>query len=277
MKRLSLWLTSQQRNIIKRDIRKLKSTIQFWVKPVTIERMEIILRDELGVKEGDAIFVTSAFGSLKATFSPNDLIELLMKVVGNNGVIMMPYYPPGSSTEWAASGSVFDLDLTKSSMGVLTNVFSKMSGVIKSNHPTKAVCVWGKNAEQLAANHANCKSPFAADSPYGKFLLLHGKSMGIATGKCPMGHCCEDLLNTSLSHYLPAVNLGVKEKGETKYYSTLIHDMRKLKIAPVEFIKGSPDYKIVKTGYEYSYIIDNDKVFNYYKYEFAAGRSSLNG
>ena len=160
-------------------------------------------------------------------------------------------------------------------MGVLTNVFSKMPRVEKSNHPTKAVCIWGKNAEQIASGHATCNSPFGIDSPYGKFLKLHGKSIGIATGKCPMGHCCEDLLNPSLSHYQEPMNLKVKDKGKVKTYPTLIHDMNKLKVAPVEFIKGSPDYKKVKTGYDYSYVIDNDKVFDYYKHEFAAGRGSL--
>ena len=276
MKRLSALLTSHQRNKLKRDIRKIKSAIQFWVRPMTIEKMEKVLTEELGIRKGDAIFVTSAFGSLKAAFSPKELIELMMKVVGENGVIMMPYYPPGSSNEWAASGEVFDMEKTKSSMGVLTNVFSKMPGVVKSNHPTKAVCVWGKDATLIAEDHAISKSPFGETSPYGKFLRLHSKSIGIATGKCPMGHCCEDLLNPSLSHYHEPVSLGVKEKGEVKHYSTLIHDMSKLRVAPVVFIKGSPDYKKVKTGYDYSYVIDNDKCFDFYKKEFAEGRSSLN-
>lgn len=275
MKKIASYLSSQQRKIVKRYIRKFKSFIQFWVKPMTLERMESILREDMGIKEGDRIFVTSAFGSLKAAFSPKELVELLMKVVGKNGIIMMPYYPPGSSTEWAESGAVFDMEQTKSSMGVMTNVFSRMHGVVKSNHPTKAVCVWGKDAERIAANHAQCKSPFGTDSPYGKLLQLHSKSIGIATGKCPMGHCCEDILNPSLNHYQEPIKLGVRENGEIEFYPTLIHDMSKLFVAPVEFIKGSPDYKKVKTGYEYSYVIDNDKVYAFYKQDFAAGRGSL--
>ena len=276
MKSIKQRLTSQQKNKIKRWIRKTKSRIQFWVRPVTIEKMEFYLRDKLCIKEGDKIFVTSAFGSLNAAFSPNDLIQLLMKVVGEDGVIMMPYYPPGSSGEWAASGAIFDMQQTKSSMGVLTNVFSKFPGVIKSVHPTKAVCVWGKDAEAIAKGHVQCKSPYAAESPYGKFLKLHSKSVGLGAGKCPMGHCCEDLLNPSLSHYKKDVaNLGIHQNHEVAYYPTLIHDMSKLKIVPVDYIKNSPDYRKVKIGYDYSYVIDNDKLFDFYKKEFAAGRSSL--
>lgn len=268
-------LSSQKKAQIKHSIRKFKSAIQFWIQPMTIERMQKILSDDLGIKEGDAIFVTSAFGSLNANFSPKELIELLMKIVGKEGILMMPYYPPGSSNEWADSGEIFDMEHTKSSMGVLTNVFSKMPDVIKSCHPTKAVCVWGKNAEQIAESHATCKSPFDDKSPYGKLLKLHSKSIGIATGKCPMGHCCEDILNPSLSHYHKPIKLGVRKNEEIHYYDTRIHDMGKLKIAPVEFIKRSPDYKSIKTGYGYSFIIDNDKLFEYYKKEFAEGRSSL--
>lgn len=277
MKSIKQRLTSQQKNQIKKWIRKTKSRIQFWVKPVSIEMMESYLRDKLGINKGDKIFVTSAFGSLNAAFSPRDLIQLLMRIVGEEGVIMMPFYPPGSSSEWATGGGIFDLLQTKSSMGVLTNVFSTFPGVIKSVHPTKAVCVWGKDAESIADGHSQCHSPYAAESPYGKFLKLHSKSVGLGAGKCPMGHCCEDLLNPSLSHYKKDVaKLGIRQDGVVTYYPTLIHDMSKLKTVPVDYIKKSPDYKKVKIGYDYSYVIDNDKLFDYYKKEFAAGRRSLN-
>jgi len=165
------------------------------------------------------------------------------------------------------------MEQTKSSMGVLTNVFSHMPGVVKSEHPTKAVCVWGKDRISIIEGHAKCKSPFSADSPYGKFLNLHGKSLGLGTLKFTMGHCFEDILNPTLSHYKKPVELGLLKDGEVKYYSVLIHDRKCLRVAPSIFVK---DLQLkIKIGYDYSYVIDNDLAFNYYKTEFYEGRGSL--
>lgn len=275
MRKIISVFSSQQRNKIKRNIRKFKAKVEFWVRPVSIEKMEKVLRVDLGIVSGDKIFVTSAFGSLNATFSPKELLKLLMSIVGDKGLIVMPFYPRGSSGEWAAGGDVFDLEQTKSSMGILTNIFSEMPDVYKSNHPTKAVCAWGSNAEQIVKGHALCVSPFAEDSPYGKLMKLHSKSLGLATGKCPMGHCCEDLLNPSLSHYYNPVMLSVREKGVITQYPIRIHNLKKLKIAPVDYIKHSADYRKMKIGYSFSYIMENDKIMEYYRSEFLAGRTSL--
>ena len=63
--------------------------------------MRSIIVDDLGIKKGDRIIVSSSFGNLNANFSPQELVETLMDIIGKDGVIMMPYYPPINSTEWA--------------------------------------------------------------------------------------------------------------------------------------------------------------------------------
>lgn len=269
-------LNAQQRLSIKKRIRRIKSKVYFWIKPLTIEQMESILTKDLKIKEGDRIFVTSAFGSLNACFSPQELIELLMRIVGEEGNIMMPFYPPGSSYEWAVSGEVFDMKQTKSSMGVVTNVFSMMSDVIKSHHPTKAVCVWGKDAERIASGHSQCETPFAESSPYGKLYHLGSKSVGLAAVACPMGHCMEDLLNLSRSQYYPNYfNIKIKNDDDYQICKTLVHNLDKLLIAPSDYIENLSCLIKIRTGFACSFSIDNNQLFNYYKYGFENGNSPI--
>lgn len=85
-------LPADMRKQIKRYVRKSKSKLQFWIKPLSIEDMRRILTDDLDIKPGDKLFVTSGFGGLNATFSPKEQAQLLMDIVSSKGMIVMPYY-----------------------------------------------------------------------------------------------------------------------------------------------------------------------------------------
>src|SRR5690625_4054795 len=127
---------------MRRKVKRYKRKVSNWIKKGNIEKttlqdIEALLMNDLSISEGDNLIISSSFGSLNADFSPKELIELLQRIVGNKGNIVMPFYPPGNSYEWAESGNIFDMQHTKSSMGVLTQVFSEMPEVYKSKHPTK--------------------------------------------------------------------------------------------------------------------------------------------
>ena len=85
------WLPTNVKIQIKRYIRKMKCHIQCWVQPVSLEDMRRILVDELGIKAGDKIFVTSGFGGLNATFSPKELVLLLMDIIirANSTILLL--------------------------------------------------------------------------------------------------------------------------------------------------------------------------------------------
>ena len=120
----------------------------------SLEDFRKLLVDNLGIREGDNLIVSSSFGNLNAAFSPREAIEVLQSIVTKKGLIMMPYYPPMNSDEWVQKDEIFDMALTKSGMGVLTNIFASMDGVFKSLHPTKAVCAWlsGKSSNAACCN-----------------------------------------------------------------------------------------------------------------------------
>lgn len=247
----------------------------------SIEDIEQILR-QLGIHQGDRLIVASSYGNLKADYAPIDLVRLLQRMVGEQGIIMMPYYPPMNSTEWAQKGLVFDMNATKSGMGVLTNVFAKMPGVLMSKHPTKAICVWGNGAEEIVKDHEKSTTPFYWDSPYGKILRLGCKSLGLGLKNIPIFHTFEDVLSQSPDAYYQKEKYQlhlIDKQGVDDVVETYVHDP-----AIIDRCKPAGDYvrdlkcksyKRIDVGSAFVYIIDNTDLFDRCKVEFAHGNSRL--
>lgn len=259
--------SSNQRKAIRRFKRHFLSKVSPRRK-ISLKEMRSIIEDDLGIKKGDRIIVSSSFGNLNANFSPQELMDTLMDIIGKDGVIMMPYYPPINSTEWAARHEVFDMRNTKSGMGILTNVFSKMPDVYMSKHPTKAVCVWGKNAEYIASDHDKATTPFYWDSPYGKYFKIHSKSVGLGVTHIPIFHAIEDILSSSYDFFYQknVFTLKVIDKnGDCTNVDTLVHEDNILNrcVNPRDFVPtlNCKSYKKIDVGYGFAYTINNDELF----------------
>ena len=270
---------------LKRQKRKLKNALRFDAKATTLDDLNRVLTEQLGLKKGDRILVTSSFANLKAKdYSPQDVVKLLMEIVGEEGLIMMPYYPPINSMEWVKSEQIFDMRITRSGMGVLTNVFSKMEGVVMSEHPFKAVCVWGKNAASLAAGHRDCKIPYSKESPYGKVLSVPGsKSLCLGVVNLPMFHAIEDEVQPLDTLYYDDHEYDVPlilKNGEHAICHTLVHSSEKINgiVTPGTYAihYKNPIRKKVKFGYDYIYLLDNDLMRNEFYSEFTQGKSRRN-
>lgn len=245
------------------------------IEKTTLNDMRKLLVEEFCIAGGDNLIVSSSFGNLNADFSPKDLITLLQEIVGEEGNIVMPFYPPGNSYEWAESGQVFDMQTTRSSMGILTQVFSEMPNVYKSMHPTKAVVAWGKNAEEIIKGHENSKTPFYWDSPYGWLLKNPSKSLGLGLKNIPIFHSFEDIiLENKFSLYQKhPFSLTLKtDVGEEKEIITKVHDPSIIStLADAgDYVKSLSlkTYKRKKFGYTFCYIVDNTELFETCKSEF---------
>lgn len=272
--------SSKQRNQIRKFKRKFKMFL-FHKRKTSLSELKNILTSDFGLQKGDNIIVTSSFGNLSANYSPQDVINLLQSIVTEEGSIMMPYYPPMSSTEWAQTNQVFSMDTTKSGMGILTNVFSKMPGVVKSVHPTKAVCVWGKKANKLIANHENSTTPFYWDSPYGKYLKIGSKSLGLGVKNIPIVHTIEDVLSKHYYDYYQKkkYKLPMQNGNNNFIVNTYIHDNNVLEkcISPGDYVASlnCKTYKKINFGYAFLYVIDNNDLFQRAQIEFNNGNSRI--
>ncbi len=108
-----------------------------------------ILNDlrNLGIKKGHRLIVHSSYKAIgRVEGGPEGLIDALMEAVGEQGNILMPAFCDEPA-------EVFDPAVTPSDCGIITELFRKREGTIRSFHPTHSVTVWGLDAEEIAKTH----------------------------------------------------------------------------------------------------------------------------
>jgi len=280
-KALKRIFSSNRRKQIRRCRRHIKSFLNP-KKKVSLSEIRSILVDDFGLAKGDKIIVSSSFGNLNADFSPKEMVELLMNIIGPEGLIMMPFYPPVNSTEWALKHETFDMRNNKSSMGVLTNVFAHMPDVFMSKHPIKAVCAWGKGAEDIVKDHDKSTTPFYWDSPYGRLLKIHSKSLGVgARNMLPM-HTIEDVLTEPIGFYYQKEKYAldiIDKDGNRSSVTTFVHDENILSrcVSSNDYIASlnCKTFKMRKVGYQCLCTIDNDDLYNTCIEQFKKGHTRL--
>ena len=121
--------------------------------------------------------VHSAFDSfLGFRGGPVDIIRTLQEVIGVEGTLTMPTIPfRGTAVEYALGDPVFDARQTASRMGLITELFRRSAGVVRSGHPTHSVAAWGHRADAMITGHEQAETPCGRETPYGRLLEHDGK------------------------------------------------------------------------------------------------------
>lgn len=133
--------------------------------------MQVILKDEIiqklkevGLKNGDTVMVHTSLGKMGYVCGgAQAVIEALMEVVGDSGTIMMPTQSwknldPETGVHWEADQKdwqlirdnwpAYDKNLTPTNtMGAVAEMFRQVPGSVRSDHPARSVCAWGRYAE----------------------------------------------------------------------------------------------------------------------------------
>jgi aminoglycoside 3-N-acetyltransferase len=146
---------------------------------------------ELGVAQGDVLMVHSAFDRfLGFKGGPVEVVRTLQEVVGAGGTLMMPTIPfRGTAVEYALGDPVFDARQTVSRMGLITEVFRRSPGVVRSIHPTHSVAAWGHRADALVAGHEQAETPCGRVTPYGRLLDYDGQIQLMGVSPSTMTFC----------------------------------------------------------------------------------------
>lgn len=145
--------------------------------------LENFLRAQ-GVNRGDVLLLHSSYDRFSA-FSgrPTDVIILLQNILQDEGTLLMPTMSfNGTAIEYVGDKTHFDLRRCPSRMGLITELFRRSKGVVRSVHPTHSVACSGKSAEELAKNHYDAKTPCGNPSPYAKLPGIEGKILFLGTG-----------------------------------------------------------------------------------------------
>jgi aminoglycoside 3-N-acetyltransferase len=164
--------------------------------PRTRESLATDLR-RLGVETGDKIIVHTSMRTLGwVNGGAVAYIQALQDAVGSDGLIMMPtqsgdYSDPSSwrhpaiPADWVEEVKrtmpAYDPAVTPTwRMGTVPELFRKMPGVFRSDHPSGSFAAWGAKAEAVVADHGVQR--IGEESPMAKLYDLGGKVLLVGVG-----------------------------------------------------------------------------------------------
>ena len=152
----------------------------------------------IGLEKDDVVMVHTSLKSMGYVCGgAQTVIEALIEVVGENGTIMMPTQSwknldPEEGVHWDADESdwqlirdhwpAYDKRITPTNtMGAVAEMFRTWPGSIRSDHPARSVCAWGKYAAYLTEHH-DLSNIFGEGSPIEKMYELKGKVLLLGVG-----------------------------------------------------------------------------------------------
>jgi aminoglycoside 3-N-acetyltransferase len=111
----------------------------------------------------------SAFGFVPG--GPKTLIDGVQNYLGPSATIVLPTH----TWSFVSRGlKTFDVRVTPSCVGAVTEWFRQQPGVIRSLHPTHSIAAIGRGADELCSGHDQCDTPCGSASPYHKLLTSNG-------------------------------------------------------------------------------------------------------
>jgi aminoglycoside 3-N-acetyltransferase len=191
------WLPASFKRKAKSDWKNLR--VAFARKSRGFSKKDLVgMLRGLGIEPGDTILVHSSLDQFQAFLGkPADIILALQEATGPTGTVMMPTLPfRGSAVEYVREKRVFDVKKTASQMGLLTELFRRTPGVIRSVHPTHAVAAWGAASTEIVKDHNEATTPCGRQTPYGRLLDRGGKILFLGTDITVMTffHTVEEIL-----------------------------------------------------------------------------------
>lgn len=131
----------------------------------------------IGFKPGVVIMLHSSMDEIVRrvpSMTPLKLIRLLIQLIGEEGTLLMPTIPfEGSQFAYVQTHRTFDVKRAPSRVGLVTEIFRRMPGVIRSLHPTHPIAGLGRRAEELLSTH-HLGTAFGENSPFCKMRAFGG-------------------------------------------------------------------------------------------------------
>ncbi len=170
--------------------------------PFNREELKAYLTDELGVRRGDTLFVHSSVDKLNISFPADQLITLLLEIVGHEGTLAFPcwHFQERAEEYLNKTNNVFDVKKSPTVMGLLPEFARRNKQALRILHPTSSVVAIGKHAQDLILEHHLSEYPCGKLSPSYKIINYEGKILGL--GEKPetslsFVHCVEDVMGDS--------------------------------------------------------------------------------
>lgn len=130
----------------------------------------------VGLTAGDHLFVHSSLRQIGPIDGGADaLIDALLETVGTEGTLAMPAFNYSRPLPIPC----FDVSSTPSRAGLLTEMYRRRPGTLRSLHPSHSVAAQGRRAPQFLAEHLEhgaltMGSPIDRMAQAGAYILLIG-------------------------------------------------------------------------------------------------------
>lgn len=209
--------------------------------------------EKLGLQRGDVVMVHSSMKALGTKRTPEEIIEDLQAVVGEEGTLLMPALTYENVT---SENPYFDSDQTEPCIGLLPRTFWRMPGVLRSVHPSHSVCAWGKLAHTLTVGHAMDSVAVGPHSPFMLLPVYRGKLLfiGDILHACTFMHGIEEILKPP--YIRPVGPLTYTINGQKRDYIGNDDYGWGSEFQRVEGILEFPDIRKGKLGAGNAYLID---------------------
>lgn len=148
------------------------------------------LKEEIARRVGsdfDILMVHSAFDAMTPMYQGSvlELKNALVGLCGPDRTLVMPAFmfggPDYDPVRHYREKGTFDKKKTPSQMGLLTELFRRHPGVMRSLHPTYSVCALGPLAEEMSRRHHMDKFGCGPESPFAVMDRYRTTILGIGT------------------------------------------------------------------------------------------------
>ena len=216
--------------------------------------------NKANISEGDLLIVHSSMDSLNHfDISPKELIDFLMKLIGNRGTLAMPAFPVYKK-DIASNDKIenlYDARQKLCATGMLPNVFLRYPNVVRSRFPYNTLAAVGPLADGMMQNNLNSDLAFGKGSSWhfckeqeAKILLLGVPSHQTTT----MVHVAEDYLDNKW----PIKNWYVTRKFKIKDGQEILS--KTIRIRDQFWVRFNASYYRTKC-------FKNEGLLNEWKYE----------
>lgn len=150
--------------------------------------------NQLGIDRNGTLLVHSSMKSIGHVEGGAETVLDTLSEYMENGLLVLPTHT------WSyikADNPRFYVDESPSCVGLLTELFRKRPGVVRSWHPTHSVGALGKGAHEFVAGNEKFDTPCARESVWGK-LLDHKATillLGVDLRRCTYIHGVEEWLD----------------------------------------------------------------------------------
>ncbi|MBM7568387.1 AAC(3) family N-acetyltransferase [Paenibacillus sacheonensis] len=144
---------------------------------------QTLLRDleNMRIDPRGTLFVHSSYKAIgPVEGGPDTVLDALTEYM-QDGLLALPAHT------WSyinGSNPRFNVQDSATCVGILTELFRKRPGVLRSLHPTHSVCALGRDAADFIAGNELCDTPCGRQSSYGKLLDREATILFIGVDLC---------------------------------------------------------------------------------------------